>query len=255
MKLKLFLPILFINAISHAVPNILPKQNVIQFLQQQKLGLSFPKLHLGCGQSHLSGYINIDFPPSEHTVQVKSGADIFGDITQLIFSACSIAEFRSHHVFEHFNRQKALALLVIWHHSLQVGGKLVIETPDFEESIRMLLNNQYNYLQKQVVLRHIFGSHEAFWAMHYDGWYEEKFRHILSALGFEVVEAKKSAYLLTRNITITAVKKSHVSSSELQKRAHILLQEHMVNNAIDEQTMWKVWCQEFDTAFFPFVQE
>ena len=255
MKSKLILITLLYQGSAHAVQSIPPKQNIIQFLQQQNLNLSLPKLHLGCGQSHLPGYINIDFSPSEHTVQHKSGADIFGDITNLAFPARSTTEVRLHHVFEHFPRQKALALLATWHYALKEEGVVVLETPDFEQSIRMILSSQYNYLQKQIILRHIFGSHEAFWAMHYDGWYEAKFRHVLSTLGFEVIKVEKSSYLLTHNITVTALKKKHVSSHELRQRAHILLKEHMVNNAPDEQKMWQVWCQEFDNAFLPFIIE
>ncbi len=35
------------------------------------------RLHLGCGENHFDDYINIDFPPSEHSVQTKVAADFF----------------------------------------------------------------------------------------------------------------------------------------------------------------------------------
>src|SRR3990172_7747840 len=63
------------------------------------------RLHLGCGENYFNGYINIDYPSSEHTVQERAAADIFGDITTLVFPSQSIDEIRSHHTFEHFNRQ------------------------------------------------------------------------------------------------------------------------------------------------------
>lgn len=79
------------------------------------------RLHLGCGEQRLEGYVNIDYPPSEHTVQTKTGADIFADITTLNFPTHSVDEIRLHHVFEHFDRATALALLIKWHSCLKIG--------------------------------------------------------------------------------------------------------------------------------------
>lgn|GEM_PF-4874883 len=41
------------------------------------------ELHLGCGGRHLEGYRNIDFPPSEHTVQTEIRVDEYSDIREL----------------------------------------------------------------------------------------------------------------------------------------------------------------------------
>ncbi len=251
--MKKLLSLLCINLSLYATPVIPPKTNLECFLKKLEQNPGTIRLHLGCGQSHLPGYINIDFPSSEHTVQAICGADIFGDITQLIFNQQSIDEVRSHHVFEHFNRQHALALVAIWHHALKIGATLFIETPDFEESMQLLIDSRYSYADKQKIMRHVFGSHEAFWAYHYDGWYEEKFRHILNNMGFEIKEAKKGAYLLTRNITIIAQKTRHYSPQELRHRAHELLKEHMIIQCPDETKMWQVWCTEFDNHFLPFI--
>ena len=127
------------------------------------------KLHLGCGENKIPGYVNIDFPSEDHTVQTRRGADYFYDITKLSFPRNSISEVRNHHVFEHFSRAKSLALLTAWHIWLKDGGSLHIETPDFHESIRQLLRTRLTYDEKQTIIRHIFGSQEAHWALHYDG--------------------------------------------------------------------------------------
>lgn len=246
---KLSLLFFIITLSLHSIPTIPPKTNLLPFL----LNVKHQRLHLGCGESHLNGYINIDYPPSDHTVQTKTGADIFGDVTQLILPNRTITEIRSHHFFEHFNRQRAMALLSLWHNALQIGGTLYIETPDFEQSIHMLVNTQYSYLDKQKILRHIFGSHEAFWAYHYDGWYKEKFQHILNALGFSITAINKSSYLLTHNITVIATKNIHYSPEQLQSISHGILKEHTINNSPDEEKMWGVWCKEFDAHFFPFI--
>lgn len=204
-------------------------------------------LHLGCGESHLNEYINIDFPPSEHTVQIKSGADVFADITKIRFNPNSIHEIRSHHVFEHFDRPTALALLCAWATWLTDKGVLFIETPDFLTSIQMLSSDQYTYTQKQIILRHIFGSHEAPWAIHCDGWYKEKFEHILKKFGFGDILFEFSSYLLTRNIKVVAKKMIIHDKETLTRMAYEIMRESLVDPG--EEKMADVWCNKFDTIF------
>jgi len=209
------------------------------------------KLHLGCGEQHFKGYVNIDFPPSEHTVQANSVADVFADLNTLSFPQFSIDEVRSHHVLEHFDRSTALALLCKWHHWLKVGGTILVETPDFDQCIKMLNSSSYTYEQKQVTLRHVFGSHEAKWAIHCDGWYEEKFRRIFSAIGFTNISFEFIHWPggLIPSIAIRAVKKDHLDKNILQKKAYQLLRSHMVCPAPSEEKMWRVWCASFDKIF------
>lgn len=204
------------------------------------------RLHLGCGESHLDGYVNLDFPPSEHTVQTRQGADAFADITKISFPKQSADEVRSHHTFEHFDRQAALALLCKWHDWLKVGGTLVIETPDFEGSISLLLDPAYSYKQKQSIMRHIFGSHEAYWAMHYDGWYKDKFEHVLSKLGFTNISFQHTQWQLTKNIIVRAQKTVDASAEKVRKRAKNILRESMVDNSGSEEKMWQTWCSLLD---------
>jgi predicted SAM-dependent methyltransferase len=83
------------------------------------------KVHLGCGNKYLEGYLNIDLPSSEHTIMdVK--ADMYADIRTVQFPENSIDEVRLHHLFEHFNRAEALKLLSRWRTWLKVGGILHI---------------------------------------------------------------------------------------------------------------------------------
>jgi predicted SAM-dependent methyltransferase len=221
--------------------------NGVHFLESMGLWhVGVPlRLHLGCGEQHLNGYINIDYPPSEHTIQTKCAADVFAEIVTLDFPPQSVDEIRSHHVFEHFDRATALALLCKWYSWLKVGGTLIIETPDFEESYKLLSNQAYTYCQKQVVVRHIFGSHEAHWAIHKDGWYQDKFEHILNALGFGEIQCKKTAWLMLRNITVEAKKQTAKPLSEICEVARQILHESTVDGSETENKIWRIWCQQF----------
>lgn len=207
------------------------------------------RLHLGCGQVHLDGYVNVDYPPAEHTVQTSSAADVFADITALRFPPGSVAEVRLHHVFEHFNRPTALALLCHWQIWLGDSGLLVIETPDLQASIEELQSDDLSYADKQVVIRHIFGSHEANWAVHYDGWYTEKYQHVLGELGYEILSATPSAWEVTRNITVRARPCQRLSTLSLRSRAIMILSESLLSHVGSERTMLDVWNAQFDRVF------
>lgn len=155
------------------------------------------RLHLGCGEKYLEGYINIDYPSSEHTV-MSVKADIYQDIRTLEYSDNSVDEVRSHHLFEHFPRAEALKILFQWRRWLKPGGKLVIETPDFEASVRSYLWAPTRK-RKMEIGRHIFGSNEADWAYHYDFWDKAKFKYVLKKAGFKNIRIKRYANSLAKH--------------------------------------------------------
>lgn len=140
------------------------------------------KLHLGCGEKYLDGYVNIDFPEGEHTV-MHPKADTYADIRMLSYPEHSVDEVRSHHLFEHFSRAEALKLLARWRSWLKPGGLLVIETPDFATSAAFYLAS-VSRRRKAQLARHIIGSQEAGWALHKDLWDKQKFAYVLKKFGF-----------------------------------------------------------------------
>lgn len=235
----------------NSIPHLKPAEDALPQLRAA-LGANLPsplKLHLGCGEVRLPGYLNVDFPPLQHTVQISTVADVYADITQLRFQGEQISEIRLHHVFEHFDRPTAFALLAAWYQWLAPDGQLVIETPDFNGSVQLMLRPDLSLQQKQSVLRHLFGSHEASWAVHYDGWYEEKYRWVLSELGYQVTRVEHGEWQLTRNVTICARRGAVLTPNEIAHRAKKLLRSFMVDNAESEQRLWQQWCKQFDQVF------
>lgn len=202
------------------------------------------RLHLGCGETYLRGYVNVDYPASEHPVMTALRPDVEGDLTTLAYPPESVAEVRSHHVFEHFRRPTALRLLIDWYGWLEDGGLLVIETPDFERSLRAFLDGPA--AGRGVLVRHVFGSHEADWAVHCDGWYRDKFEHVLGALGYRELEFEDSEWSGTYNVTVRARKRRPFAAREDQVTAAEEILGESLLDAVAERRLLDVWLAELD---------
>ncbi len=213
-----------------------------------------PKLHLGCGERHKDGYINIDFPMQNRPLQSKETADYYSDVLKLCFPEGMISAIENHHMFEHFSRPVSIALLCAWHFWLENGGELVIETPDFAKGIKRYLKEN-SFSKRQVIIRHLFGSQEASWALHYDGWSEDKFRYILSKLGFQVISATHSSWLCTDNIEVKAQKQSQLQIDQLKEIGREFLKFSMVDQTPSEVRMWEGWCVDFEKALDQMVSK
>jgi glycosyltransferase involved in cell wall biosynthesis/predicted SAM-dependent methyltransferase len=206
------------------------------------------RLHLGCGKWRFDGYVNIDYPPAEHTTVGELGADFHADITQLSFPDATVDEIRLHHVFEHFNRVTALALLIKWHRWLKDGGILRIETPDLAGSAKTILSDA-SWKTKMAAVRHLAGDQAARWAYHVDHWFAERFDHTLRHLGYDSIRTQNTTwnqppYLC--NIEVSAVKLQDRSIRQQITSADELLWESTV--ADKERDMWEIWRNQLRAA-------
>jgi predicted SAM-dependent methyltransferase len=82
------------------------------------------KLHLGCGQRHIPGFIHVDAMPAPHV-------DIVGPVEKLPFNDACASLIYASHVLEHFGRYAYKAVLKEWFRVLKPGGILRISVPDF----------------------------------------------------------------------------------------------------------------------------
>ena len=210
------------------------------------------RLHLGCGEQYFDGYINIDYPPSKHNImQVK--ADVFANLLELDFPRASVDEIRLHHVFEHFSRVTALAMLIKWHEWLKVGGKLHIETPDLIGSAKTLLSSS-SWKTKMALFGILTGDQAAAWAYHIDHWFPERFEHTLQRLGFDPVQTRSwswphEPYLA--NVEAMAIKSRNISTEEQLSNAEILLWESTVSPS--EKPTYAVWMNQLKAALYGHV--
>ena len=87
------------------------------------------KLHLGCGERRIEGYLNIDS-------RLTDAVDIVDDVRFLKrFKEESADIIYVCHVLEHFSRWEHLAALKRWQAILKPGGTLRIAVPDFEKVV------------------------------------------------------------------------------------------------------------------------
>jgi predicted SAM-dependent methyltransferase len=94
------------------------------------------KLHLGCGDDIIPGYVNCD--------AYNLHADLICDVRKLPFQDNSVQEVISYHLLEHFDFKEAFLVLKEWRRVLISGGLLVVETPNFLTSCEKFINSNYD---------------------------------------------------------------------------------------------------------------
>lgn len=84
------------------------------------------KLHLGCGEKKINGYINID-------VRESIKPDLVDDISKLNnFENESVDLIYACHVLEHFGRHEYIGVLRRWYQILKPNGVIKLSVPDVE---------------------------------------------------------------------------------------------------------------------------
>jgi hypothetical protein len=207
------------------------------------------RVHLGCGDVYRRGYLNVDLPPKEGVAGGTSRPDLESDVTLVSCPPATLAEVRLHHLFEHFERAQALALLIRWYHWLRPSGRLRIETPDFEACIADYRDRPV--ADQGVILRHIFGSQEAPWAQHRDGWSANRFRYVLGELGFTRISTSRT-YSDERRLLANVVVDAHrpdgagpTREAQLESALRILRQS-MNGESPTEEVLFARWRSQFE---------
>ncbi len=88
------------------------------------------KLHLGCGNKHIEGYVNIDIRPMEEVDKVDNIKYLRS------FKENSVDVIYSASVLEHFIRWEYKNALRRWYEILKPGGVLRVRVPDFEAIVK-----------------------------------------------------------------------------------------------------------------------
>ncbi len=89
------------------------------------------KLHLGCGERYLEGYLHIDINEFEH-IDYKTKVDNLD-----MFDENSIEEIYASHLLEYFDIYESIEVLNEWKRVLIKGGKLRLAVPNFTNLIEV----------------------------------------------------------------------------------------------------------------------
>lgn len=106
-------------------------------------------LHLGCGQVYKPGYVNVDMFD-------RSVADERTDLLDLPFDDGSYDLAEAFQVIEHFDLVHSRYFLAEVYRVLRPGGRLVVETPDLGESLRVLSRSDPS--NSVAILQWIYGQ-------------------------------------------------------------------------------------------------
>ena len=140
------------------------------------------KLHLGCGERHLEGYVNIDWRKTRAT-------DLVCDIRRLPYPEESVNLIETYHVIEHMSKQDCEKALRHWHSLLRNGGRLIIECPNFDGAVREYLDG------REERIHNIFGLQRFEGDAHRFGYNFRRLKEVLERVGFlSVVEAEPEDY-------------------------------------------------------------
>jgi predicted SAM-dependent methyltransferase len=116
------------------------------------------KLHLGCGNKFIKGYVHIDaidFPHVDHVSAIDSLSFIEESSVELIY-AC--------HVLEHFKRRDVSKVLKEWNRVLIPGGILRLAVPNFEKICEVYTETK----NLDLVIGPLFGGQNYLYNIHYN---------------------------------------------------------------------------------------
>ena len=136
------------------------------------------KLHLGCGEKIIKGFVNVD-------IRKFDGVDVVSDITNLKnFNPNSISLIYASHVLEHISRRDYLNVLRHWYDLLKPNGILRISVPDIES----VFEHYSEYKNLEILRGLIWGGQTYGENYHYCGWDFNTIYDDLSKIGFENIK-------------------------------------------------------------------
>lgn len=133
------------------------------------------KLHLGCGDVHLDGFVNVDRT-------LTSAVDIVANVTDLWnFDSNSVELIYACNVLEHLGRWKYWVALKRWYELLEDGGVLRLSVPNFRAVCEYYLETG----DLKSLYPALYAGQDNPWNFHYWCWDFETLKEELEEIGFK----------------------------------------------------------------------
>lgn len=135
------------------------------------------KLHIGCGEKYIPGFLHIDVRKFPHIDYVTSAdkLDMFkNNSVDLIYACC---------LLEHFKRNQTERVLEEWYRVLKPGGILRLSVPDFEKLVEVYLK----YKDLKLILGPLIGRQDYPQNTHYIIFDFATLSEVLKRVGFKKV--------------------------------------------------------------------
>lgn len=137
-----------------------------------------PKIHLGCGDIILNGWINIDARNADH-IHIHTD-----QIDLKEFADNSVGVIYLSHVLEHFDFNESLNLIELFFKKLKPGGALIISVPDFNALVKVYSINS----NLEIVKRALMGGQDYAYNYHKSVYNFELLNNMLDKCNFKQVE-------------------------------------------------------------------
>lgn len=188
------------------------------------------KLHLGCGSNRLEGYTNIDWRKTVAT-------DLVCDIRKLPYPDNSADIIETYHVIEHLPRHHFRKTLLNWLRVLTPGGTLIIECPDFDESVSRYVQGEDKQLDA------IFGHQRFEGDYHLFGYNLKRLSSLLKNAGFvNILEGTPRDYHAKDwpciRVECTKIDPSSSLSSQTHQKSNIEFTGERVIEGLTPKRIW-----------------
>ncbi len=160
----------------------------------------FYGLHLGSGNSRISGFSNID-------ANLFNDCDIVSGIERINLGKETVDFIYNSHVFEHIVKHKAASTLKEWHRVLKKNGNLYICVPDVEKLMEIYLANMPNYrteegkISTDMACGVLYGGQINKYDFHYNGYSFTTLKYMLEEAGFKNICKFKHSDTIFRDLS------------------------------------------------------